>query len=763
VYSSARLEDASRSSTPLNLTLVVAATFFAMAMTFFLYDWFVRRRNDIVVDAATQSSAIVSSLFPSNVKSRLYEARKLHKNEQSQSQFSSVHVDSFMTRKVLRRRSFHSDGGLDHQQSYAALESDTELVDNVYLYKSDPIADYYPETTVLFADIAGFTAWSSTRQPSHVFTLLETIYKAFDDIALRRHVYKVETVGDCYVAVTGLPDLRKDHAVIMARFARECMWRLQQVLGKLEITLGPDTAELRLRVGIHSGPVTAGVLRGARSRFQLFGDTMNTASRMESTGIRGKIQISEESAHLLEAAGKGAWITPRDGTVFAKGKGELKSFWLFHRIEQQQPEAYRSLIGSSNFKLEASFAMKKNERSGSFPLSQEVCRLVEWNYEMLRYFLKLIVLSRVDATEAQARTVQSLSFLTCKSFLEDEVTSVENIKPLDSSIVMEKDIRSVHDFRLQGSTDSELREYVTSIALMYAEHPYHNFEHASFVAFSTVKLLHRIVALKHENNAKLQTNLGSMVEPPSNQVSLDIMNDPTLSFACVFSALIQDCAHPGVSKSQPYNNKVNDATQPNNQSVADLHSVDMAWRLLLDEKFTSLRMSIASTQDELNRFRELVVSLVLASDISESFPTRLSTVRREASFPCSTPTVTDRQCQKVAVATYLMQASAIAHTMQHWHVFRKWNHRLFSEVYRAYVDGPSDDDPAETWYQNEITFFDNHVLPLARKLKECNVVGVMKNEYLEYATRNRDEWEIRGQAFVMEMTETMKAQIELCV
>ena len=176
----------------------------------------------------------------------------------------------------------------------------------------------------MFADIAGFTAWSSEREPAQVFVLLEALYSEFDALACQLGVFKVETIGDCYVAATGLPEPNKDHAIVLARFAWECVIMMGSVCTRLEATLGPGTADLALRVGLHSGPVTAGVLRGEKSRFQLFGDTMNTASRVESNGMKNMVQVSQSTADLLMAHGKQHWLTPREDKIEAKGKGAMQ-------------------------------------------------------------------------------------------------------------------------------------------------------------------------------------------------------------------------------------------------------------------------------------------------------------------------------------------------------------------------------------------------------------------------------------------------------
>jgi class 3 adenylate cyclase len=185
------------------------------------------------------------------------------------------------------------------------------------------------ETTVFYGDIAGFTEWSAVRKPEQVFELLETIFRAFDTIARRHEVYKVETVGDCYIAVTGLPDPQPDHAQVMVLFAVECLKQMKTLLGRLRDRLGDGTEKLSMRIGINSGQVTAGVLRGSKARFQLFGDTVNRASYIEKTGLGNSIHVSEDTAVHLRNAGMSHWLIPRTEKI--QVGGDISTYWVAPR------------------------------------------------------------------------------------------------------------------------------------------------------------------------------------------------------------------------------------------------------------------------------------------------------------------------------------------------------------------------------------------------------------------------------------------------
>jgi Adenylate and Guanylate cyclase catalytic domain len=226
-------------------------------MSFFVYDVAVKRRNDKVVKTAARTTEIVSSIFPKEIHRRmLQEAEEREQQENmykgKRKRSNSAHLTDFVN--------LGAEDGMAGKSAGSIGDSSEDK----WNHRIKPIADFFPTATILFADIVGFTAWSSTREPPQVFVLLESIFHEFDTIAKRRGVYKVETIGDCYVAVCGLPVPHKDHVVVMCRFARDCLNKVHTVLRQLEIELGPDTADLGMRFGLHSGAVTAGVLRGER-------------------------------------------------------------------------------------------------------------------------------------------------------------------------------------------------------------------------------------------------------------------------------------------------------------------------------------------------------------------------------------------------------------------------------------------------------------------------------------------------------------------
>jgi len=333
-----------------------------------------------------------------------------------------------------------------------------------------PIADFFPNCTVFFADIAGFTAWSSSREPAQVFLLLQTIYSEFDKIAKRRRVFKVETIGDSYVAVTGLPEPQTHHATIMAKFAWDCVVRIGEITKELEVSLGPDTGELSMRFGLHSGSVTAGVLRGDRARFQLFGDTVNTAARMESTGQKGRIQCSQATAEILKKAGKEAWLTQREGKVSAKGKGALTTYWLTLKSGLRSASSRSSgqkIVGTNSL-------LPVSELEASNRDTMKESRLIDWMADILMEQIKKVVIVRQRCHRGMM-TNEDLQFSPSegKTCL-DEVQDVMHMQDFSAKIVdAALDSKLVE---VPFDIAEALREYVGIIAKKYRDNPFHNFE-----------------------------------------------------------------------------------------------------------------------------------------------------------------------------------------------------------------------------------------------------------------------------------------------
>jgi class 3 adenylate cyclase len=184
------------------------------------------------------------------------------------------------------------------------------------------IADRFPEVTVLFVDLVDFTQSSDRSTPERVVQVLDDLFTAFDRLAERHGLEKIKTIGDAYMAVGGLPAPRPDHAQAVAEMAlavREETARHRD----------PSGQPLALRIGIDTGPVVAGVIGTTKFSYDLWGDTVNTASRMESQGVVGCIQVTERTYQRL---GDG-YRFERRGPIQIKGKGELVTWFLVGRIE----------------------------------------------------------------------------------------------------------------------------------------------------------------------------------------------------------------------------------------------------------------------------------------------------------------------------------------------------------------------------------------------------------------------------------------------
>ncbi|KAI5638618.1 adenylate and guanylate cyclase catalytic domain-containing protein [Phthorimaea operculella] len=188
----------------------------------------------------------------------------------------------------------------------------------------------FEEVSIYFSDIVGFTELAARSTPVQVVALLNDLYTTFDAAIERYQVYKVETIGDAYMVVGGLPVRARDHAESVATMALH----LLHLAGRFRIRHLPATP-LHLRIGLHSGPCCAGVVGLTMPRYCLFGDTVNTASRMESTGAAWRIQVSGATAARLEAAG-GYRLRSR-GLTMIKGKGAMHTYWLLGKEGFDKP------------------------------------------------------------------------------------------------------------------------------------------------------------------------------------------------------------------------------------------------------------------------------------------------------------------------------------------------------------------------------------------------------------------------------------------
>ncbi|WP_354636449.1 adenylate/guanylate cyclase domain-containing protein [Planktothricoides raciborskii] len=230
----------------------------------------------------------------------------------------------------------------EHKATEAALEREKEKTDNLLLnilpkpiaeqlkQGAGVIAEGYDSVTILFADLVNFTELANRTHPKGLVLMLNKIFSQFDRLTLAKGLEKIKTIGDAYMVVGGLPEPNPNHAQAIANLALA----MQATMTKFN---QEHWTELQLRIGINTGSVVAGVIGMNKFIYDLWGDAVNTASRMESHGLPGKIQISASTLALLSEE----YLLEERGLIEVKGKGTMRTYWLLgakHDVSAIEPE-----------------------------------------------------------------------------------------------------------------------------------------------------------------------------------------------------------------------------------------------------------------------------------------------------------------------------------------------------------------------------------------------------------------------------------------
>lgn len=220
-----------------------------------------------------------------------------------------VLLQYFVSQKDTTLKLLHIEQGRSEKLLLNILPK--EIADTLKKEKCT-IAQQYDQVSILFADIVNFTPMSALMSPVGLVELLNDVFSYFDTLVAKYGLEKIKTIGDCYMAAAGIPCPRADHALVLARMALEAQehFARNDHLGR----------HLTFRIGINSGPVVAGVIGNMKFAYDLWGDAVNTASRMESHGVGGQIQITRETYELI----KDDFVCRSCGVIKVKGKGEME-------------------------------------------------------------------------------------------------------------------------------------------------------------------------------------------------------------------------------------------------------------------------------------------------------------------------------------------------------------------------------------------------------------------------------------------------------
>lgn len=382
-----------------------------------------------------------------------------------------------------------------------------------------------------------------------------------------------------------------------------------------------------------------------------------------------------------------------------------------------------------------------------------------------------------------------------------------------------------NDERKNGSESNislvkkQLYMYVMRIANLYGGVHYHNFQHATHVALSANKLIDILLScetipcgeidegegvtnevVRNHENGKTNQAQGSATSISSKKSSAEnfernlstfgISTDPLMHFTLVFSALVHDVQHKGLPNAQLVKEEDKLSAIYLNTSVAEQHSIAVAFSVLSESCFNELRRAIYSTQEECDQFRDLVIDLILCTDISSPERMALGKSKWNIAFPKdslsvpgsmhrrhsdpipknnSSKDLKDKSMSSSAnkpssagfsashtklkarvVMEQLMQIADVAHLMQDWPVFLKWNKNLYDELWAAKI-ADRGFDPSKNWFNGQISFLDNYVIPLSTRIYESGVFGAEGKSFMKNAIKNKEKWIEEGQRQSIEM------------
>jgi class 3 adenylate cyclase len=672
-------------------------------------------------------------------------------------QRDTVFLGEYITQEVDKAHELDKlSKKLQHEKSLSTA-STTLLYNMLPKQVADDLRDgkttepkHYENVTLFFSDIQGFTNICDQVDPWAVIDLLNQLYTVMDHLASHFNLYKVETIGDAYMCCSGLPVPDKHHAELIANFAIAVVEAVKLVKSPV------DGSPIQLRVGIHTGSCTAGVVGTLTPHFCLFGDMVNTTARHESTSEAGKVQCSSvlfgRLQHFSEKEDVQHRFTPR-GLVDMKGKGNAYTYWLEGGTEQNphvNPKAIQGLV----------------KEVGDV--------LAKHTWKTRRYFRNGVMRGINDGMSDTSGVHTTSSTSSVKSTSDDEQGDEEDFDQPENS---ERDLDELDDLikdkKEEGSepTDSSSssespQEGTKDPRLVESQWPTISWKKSS-TRTGLVSRVHDILSSllmncvgSAENLEELDRQLYDFI----NKLSEEYQNDnrfhnfrrachialsvkylaewtggfedgPWNCFVVVFAALVAGLKHQGVSNAQlKLENHALSQMYGQKGAYQERHSAQMALDIL-SEDFQKLYDVILRACP---KFLHLVEKAVFAMD-RPSMELRMN----KCMMALTSPAKGNRQQSETTEATMelLMSVAEISHFAQHFDTFLDWNKLEFQEAIVASTEQRGV-DPRRSWFELQLEFFKDTVLPL---VDLCEMIVPKSCGLREGAERNLGRWELRGQ------------------